>query len=89
MRSLTIGPSPSAASFRQRSVVRRSCHTIAGPSGSPVLRSQNTAVSRWLAMPIAAILPMPTPDAATASRAASTWVLQISRGSCSTQPGRG
>ncbi len=74
---------------RQRSVVRRSCQTMAGPSGSPVFRSQNTAVSRWLAMPIAAILPMPTPEASSASRAAVTCVLQISRGSCSTQPGRG
>ena len=34
--------------------VRVSCHTIALPTGSPVLRSQTTVVSRWLVIPTAA-----------------------------------
>ena len=41
--------------FRQKSVVRRSCQTMARPSGRPLARSQTTTVSRWLVMPTAAI----------------------------------
>ena len=35
--------------------MRVSCHTIAFITGSPVLRSHTTAVSRWLVMPSAAM----------------------------------
>jgi hypothetical protein len=35
--------------------VRVSCQTIAFITGSPVLRSHTTAVSRWLVMPSAAM----------------------------------
>ena len=43
------------ASSAQSAAVRRSCQTMARPSGSPVARSQTSVVSRWLVMPIAAI----------------------------------
>ena len=41
------------ASARQRAAVRRSCQTIARPTGTPVARFQSTTVSRWFVMPIA------------------------------------
>ena len=37
----------SAGSSRQRSAVRRSCHTIARCTGSPDRRSHSSVVSRW------------------------------------------
>ena len=43
---LARGSAP-ASSSRQRSAVRRSCHTIAGATGFPVARSQSSVVSRW------------------------------------------
>ncbi len=79
----------SLSSSRQRSAVRRSCQTIAGATGRPVLRSQTTVVSRWLAMPIAASSAAGTPAAASAASAACRTPSQISSGSCSTQPGFG
>ncbi len=36
--------------------MRRSCHTIARCSGSPLRLSQATTVSRWFVMPTAAQL---------------------------------
>ena len=62
---------------------------MAGQSGSPVVLSQNTAVSRWLAIPIAAMRDAGMRAVSIASLAAVSWLSQISRGSCSTQPGRG
>ena len=37
--------------------MRRSCQTMARPSGRPLARSQTSVVSRWLVMPMAAIAP--------------------------------
>ena len=53
VRSLTRGRWPASAMARQAAAVRRSCHTMARCSGSPVRRSQATTVSRWLVMPMA------------------------------------
>jgi hypothetical protein len=71
------------------SAVRRSCQTMAGASGAPVRRSQNTAVSRWLAMPMQEIIDGLIRDSAMASRAVASCDDHISIGSCSTHPGRG
>ena len=79
---------PASRSAAQKSAVRRSCQTSARASGSPVCRSQATTVSRWLAMPIAAIRSAP-PARSTMSRAQASVLSQISPASCSTQPGRG
>ena len=57
--------------------------------GSPVSLSQMTVVSRWLVMPIAAMLSAPTFSLAMAARETSRVVSQISSASCSTQPGLG
>ena len=89
VRSATFFSNPSAESRRQMSVVRRSCQTMAGPRGWPVFLSQNTAVSRWLAMPIPATWDGAIRAEEMASRAAVSCVDQISSGSCSTQPGFG
>ena len=62
------GPAPpSAASASTRSCVRVSCQTIAREIGSPVARSQTTAVSRWLVMPMAATSAADAPAASRAS----------------------
>ena len=45
---------PSFFIWSQKPAVRRSCQTMAWPTGSPVSRFQTTAVSRWLVMPMAA-----------------------------------
>ncbi len=79
----------SGSSSRQRSAVRRSCHTIAGATARPLARSQRTVVSRWLVIPIAASSREETPASATAASAAASTLCQISSGSCSTQPGCG
>ena len=55
----------------------------------PSRDSRPRSVSRWLVMPMAAIWPACRPAFASASRAVASCVLQISRGSCSTQPGCG
>jgi hypothetical protein len=55
----------------------------------PVRRFQTTVVSRWLVMPMAAISVAAAPAPESASCAVANWLLQISIGSCSTQPGRG
>src|SRR3712207_4358815 len=57
--------------------------------GCEVLRSQTTAVSRWLVMPMQAISWMVSPAFRTASVATPNCVDQISLASCSTQPGFG
>jgi hypothetical protein len=66
--------------------VRRSCHTSARASGSPLILSHATTVSRWLVTPIAAMRSAP-PACATISIAHSKVRCQISPASCSTQPG--
>ena len=86
MRSVTIGSCPAARSSAQSALVRRSCQTIARPSGSPVARSQTSVVSRWLVMPIAAIAPGPSPARSIAARQTAAVEDQMSAGSCSTQP---
>jgi len=54
-----------------------------------VARSHTTVVSRWLVMPIAAISLGPTPAFLSASRQVAMVEVQISSGSCSTQPEAG
>jgi hypothetical protein len=73
----------------QIAAVRRSCQTMAGASGSPVVLSQITIVSRWLVMPIAAIASDAARFAHRPSRQVSQDFFQISAASCSTQPGAG
>ena len=46
-------------------------------------------VSRWLAMPMAAMSAADAPMAFMAESATPSWVVQISLASCSTQPGLG
>jgi len=58
-------------------------------SGRPLTRSHNTTVSRWLAMPMAAISAAVTPAAAIAAIATPACDDQISSASCSTQPACG
>ncbi len=58
-------------------------------TGSPVALSQTMVVSRWLVMPMAATSAAVAPILPMASAATPSWVAQISRASCSTQPGRG
>ncbi len=89
VRSAMVASSPLADSVWQMSAVRLSCQTMAGPSGLPVALSQKTAVSLWLAMPMPAMSDGGTRACASASRAVASCVDQISRGSCSTQPGLG
>ena len=62
---------------------------MAWQTGSPVALSHTSEVSRWLVMPMAAKLAAVIPARAMASTAVLYWVVQISRGSCSTHPGRG
>ena len=84
--SATRCSTPSARSRSQMPVVRRSCQTIAGRGERRVRRSQTTAVSRWSVIPTqVGCSSVP----ARASRQAATVAVQMSSGSCSTQPGRG
>ena len=78
-------------SFRESQywLVLRHCQTMALHTGSPVFLSQTMVVSRWLVMPMAAILPAVMPRLAMASLATSIMVANISLASCSTQPGLG
>ena len=55
----------------------------------PVARSHTTVVSRWLVMPIAAMSFAPTFACFIASRQVAIVELQMSSGSCSTQPDAG
>ncbi len=80
---------PDCRRASHRDAVRRSCHTMAFAIGAPVARSQTTVVSRWLVSPRAEISPGARPARSMAAAATSRWEAQISRGSCSTQPGRG
>ena len=69
--------------------MRVSCHTMALYTGLPVLRSHTTVVSRWFVMPTAATSCRVTSARARASPTTSRVFVQISTGSCSTQPARG
>ena len=48
---------PCACRARQNPTVRRSCHPIPGPTGSPVARSHDTVEARWLLIPTASTGP--------------------------------
>ena len=88
--TLAISPSmPSRRARSQRSAVRRSCQTMALPTGSPVSAFQTSVVSRWLVMPMPSMRCGGTPLLATASRPAAIVASQSACGSCSTQPSRG
>lgn len=87
--AVTCGSAPSAFSVSHSSAVRRSCQTIALAISLPVTRSQMSAVSRWLAMPIAARLLASHRARLRASRAVESVVSHSASGLCSTQPGRG
>ena len=86
---MIIGSCPAVFRAAQMSAVRRSCQTIAGWIGWPVLRSQISTVSRWLVMPMAAMEAAVIPAFSMAARAVAATVDQRSAGSCSTQPGWG
>ncbi len=83
------GSWPSRFSLAQMSAVRRSCQTMARWIGCPVARSHTTVVSRWLVMPIAAMSLAFRPAFSSASRQIMTVEVQMSSGSCSTQPEAG
>jgi hypothetical protein len=55
VRAITDGSCPAARRDAQTSWVRRSCQTMAGATGWPLLRSHSTVVSRWLVMPTASM----------------------------------
>src|SRR5262245_57387017 len=57
--------------------------------GWPVARSQTIVVSRWFVMPTAATSRGAISARPSASTATEIWDVQISVGSCSTQPARG
>src|SRR3954463_6016687 len=83
------GSWPSLLSRAQMSAVRRSCQTMARCTACPVARSHTTVVSRWLVMPIAAMSFAVTPAFCKASRQVEMVEVQMSSGSCSTQPEAG
>jgi len=78
-----------ARSLSHAAAVRRSCQTIALQIGSPDCRSHTSVVSRWFVMPIAAMSAALTLAFVNASAATPACDDQMSRGSCSTQPGFG
>src|SRR5882724_11079856 len=83
------GSWPSAFSLAQMSAVRRSCQTMARWMAWPVRRSHTTVVSRWLVMPMAAMSFAVRPAFFSASRQVAMVEVQMSSGSCSTQPDAG
>ena len=85
----TAGVLPRRFNPAHAAAVRRSCQTIALCTGWPDLRSHTMVVSRWLAMPSAAISAAFSPAWASARRATRNCEPQMSSGSCSTQPGCG
>ena len=87
--SRTRGSCPSALRSAQRSVVRRSCQTIAWWSARPEIRSQTAVVSRWFVIPIAAMSRPRSPASRSARWTVATVEPQMSSRSCSTQPGFG
>ncbi len=89
VRRRTSSSRPRERSSSQMGAVWRDCHTIARWTGSPLARSQTSAVSRWFVMPMAARSAPLAPAFSRAPRAARSWLSQISSASCSTQPGFG
>ena len=87
--AVIAGSWPSAFSLAQMSAVRRSCQTMARWTAWPVARSHTTVVSRWLVMPIAAMSFAVTLAFFSASRQVAMVEVQMSSGSCSTQPEAG
>ena len=83
------GSWPSILSFAQMSDVRRSCQTMARCTACPVARSHTTVVSRWLVIPIAAMSFAAKFAFFKASRQTAIVEVQMSSGSCSTQPEAG
>src|SRR6478735_699993 len=69
--------------------VRVSCQTIALYTGSPVVLSQTSAVSRWLVMPTAAMSAAFRSALASAPATTERTLSQISVALCSTQPAFG
>ena len=69
--------------------MRVSCQTIALWTGSPVVRSHTTVVSRWLVMPTPAMSSALAPAVFDRLVETSCVRSQISFASCSTQPGLG
>ena len=69
--------------------VRVSCQTMALYTGSPVVRSQTNAVSRWLVMPTAAIWSDLMSALASAAAVVARTFSQISIALCSTHPAFG
>ena len=55
--------------------------------GLPVWRSHSSVVSRWLVMPMAAMLAAVSLAFFSAALAVASWVFQMVLASCSTQPG--
>ena len=80
---------PSLFRQSQNSDVRLSCHTMALYTGSPVSASHTMVVSRWLVIPIAAMLSPLISMEVMASAMTEACDDQISIGLCSTQPGLG
>ena len=69
--------------------VRVSCQTMALYTGSPVVLSHTSAVSRWFVMPTAAMSAALRSAFASAPATTSRVLFQISVALCSTQPARG
>ena len=72
-----------------RSVVRRSCQTMALWIGWPDSASHRSVVSRWLVTPSAASSSAEMPASASAVWMTDLVLSQISVASCSTLPGSG
>ena len=89
VRARTASAWPSATRRAHTSAVRRSCHTIARCTGTPVARSHSTVVSRWLVRPRAAIDCGGTFAIDSACCSAVSTEFHRSAGSCSTRPGAG
>jgi hypothetical protein len=89
VRSRISSSWPASRSSPQRAAVRRSCQTRARCTGSRLLGSQATTVSRWLVIPTPARSDPCTPASASAAIATLRVTSQISAASCSTQPGLG
>lgn len=86
--SVSLSLSGLAFSSLAKAAVRVSVHTMALCSGSPLLTSQHTVVSRWLVMPTALMLPFEKPFCSKILMAPSMQFstdLTISSGSCSCQ----
>ena len=87
--AVIAGSWPSLFNCAQISAVRRSCQTMARWIACPVARSHTTVVSRWLVMPMAAMSFAVTLAFFIASRQQAMVEVQMSSGSCSTQPEAG